>query len=102
MNKEAKRSDTENKMSSLEDSKSCRSPDVPEEEGEERCSSKQRNSEEKPQCEQCGRRFANAWNLKQHQQIHTGEKPNICSYCSNGFSTLSNVKAHQRGEALQL
>ncbi|KAK3508309.1 hypothetical protein QTP70_019536 [Hemibagrus guttatus] len=48
------------------------------------------------QCSQCGKRFSQKCNLKQHQHIHTGEKPYPCSYCEKRFSLKSTLKQHQR------
>ncbi|KAH9494989.1 hypothetical protein Btru_018329 [Bulinus truncatus] len=45
----------------------------------------------------CGKEFKKVCRLKQHQKLHTGEKPYICNYqdCNWAFATASKLKRHQ-------
>ena len=40
--------------------------------------------------------FTHNNNLKKHERIHTGVKPNAYSTCENMFTHNSNHKMHQR------
>ncbi|XP_026577182.1 zinc finger protein 397-like [Pseudonaja textilis] len=48
------------------------------------------------ECSQCGKCFNKAKYWKQHQKIHTGEKPYKCSHCGKCFNQSGNLKTHQR------
>ncbi|XP_013912640.1 PREDICTED: zinc finger protein 420-like [Thamnophis sirtalis] len=48
------------------------------------------------ECSQCGKCFNKAKYWKQHQKIHTGEKPYKCSDCGKCFNQSGNLKTHQR------
>ncbi|XP_063152366.1 zinc finger protein 501-like [Candoia aspera] len=48
------------------------------------------------ECSQCGKGFNKAKYWKQHQKIHTGEKPYKCSQCGKCFNQSGNLKTHQR------
>ncbi|KAM4536428.1 zinc finger protein 16-like [Odontesthes bonariensis] len=53
---------------------------------------------EKPfMCPECGERFRHAARLKSHRLIHSGaQSPFPCPQCGKGFSVLSGLKRHQR------
>ena len=47
-------------------------------------------------CKYCEKCFCNLSNCKQHQRIHTGEKPHTCKHCKKCFRHLSACKEHER------
>uniref|UniRef100_A0A4W5JTZ9 C2H2-type domain-containing protein n=1 Tax=Hucho hucho TaxID=62062 RepID=A0A4W5JTZ9_9TELE len=46
-------------------------------------------------CPTCGKRFAKANYVKEHQTIHTKERPFKCKLCYKSFSFLSNLIRHR-------
>uniref|UniRef100_A0A0B6ZJ83 C2H2-type domain-containing protein n=2 Tax=Arion vulgaris TaxID=1028688 RepID=A0A0B6ZJ83_9EUPU len=58
----------------------------------------QQNQEElKCKVPSCGKEFTKMCRLRQHERLHSGEKPFVCDYqgCSWAFATASKLKRHQ-------
>uniref|UniRef100_A0A7N8YGH0 Zinc finger protein 16 like n=1 Tax=Mastacembelus armatus TaxID=205130 RepID=A0A7N8YGH0_9TELE len=47
------------------------------------------------ECGDCGRHFNYLGNLRQHQRIHTGEKPFMCPECGERFRHAARLKSHK-------
>eukprot|EP01029_Cantina_marsupialis_P001666 TRINITY_DN1147_c0_g1_i1.p1 TRINITY_DN1147_c0_g1~~TRINITY_DN1147_c0_g1_i1.p1 ORF type:complete len:757 (-),score=301.21 TRINITY_DN1147_c0_g1_i1:83-2353(-) len=49
-------------------------------------------------CHECDKVFRDAWHLKRHGRVHTGEKPYVCprENCFRQFSDSSNLRRHLR------
>ncbi|XP_076810518.1 uncharacterized protein LOC143453213 [Clavelina lepadiformis] len=48
------------------------------------------------QCTLCDKRFASRRTLKQHNMVHTEERPFTCTYCSKTFRRRSHLACHER------
>ncbi|GFT04533.1 hypothetical protein NPIL_158501 [Nephila pilipes] len=46
------------------------------------------------QCKKCEKQFPYLYKLKQHDLVHTGERPYPCDYCDKSFRYSSNLKIH--------
>ena len=47
-------------------------------------------------CEFCGKGFISKTQLKEHINIHTGEKPHLCRFCGAAFSASGTKHNHER------
>ena len=56
--------------------------------------------ERKFKCEYCSKSFVDNTRLKDHVNIHTGEKPHKCKFCNVAFANFSNKAAHERSHHL--
>ena len=55
------------------------------------------NKDKKHKCEVCGKGFCEKERLKDHKNIHTGEKPYKCKFCSDCFASRGTHAMHERG-----
>ena len=46
-------------------------------------------------CRFCPKTFSKTANLRQHEIIHTGEKPYKCDICGKAFNRKGNMIAHK-------
>ncbi|XP_033638108.1 zinc finger protein 135-like [Asterias rubens] len=56
----------------------------------------QANISQKFMCKVCGKCLSTKSNLKQHDRIHTGERPFECPFCGKAFQTSSSLNVHKR------
>ena len=55
------------------------------------------NDQKKYKCEVCGKGFITNQRLKDHNNIHTGEKPYKCKFCTSCFAIKGTHAMHERG-----
>ncbi|XP_055060804.2 uncharacterized protein [Misgurnus anguillicaudatus] len=46
-------------------------------------------------CNQCGKKFTQACNLKVHQRVHQRDGLHLCSHCGKGYSSFSDLQRHR-------
>ncbi|KAG1956373.1 zinc finger protein with KRAB and SCAN domains 1 [Pimephales promelas] len=46
-------------------------------------------------CNQCGKKFTQACNLKVHQRVHQRDGLHLCSHCGKGYSSFSDLRRHK-------
>ena len=54
------------------------------------------NEDKKHKCDVCGKGFFDSNKLKDHGNIHTGEKPYNCKFCSSAFASRGTHAMHER------
>ena len=50
----------------------------------------------KYKCEHCAKGFSTNQALKNHVDIHTGERPYICKFSGKTFTSIGNQQMHAR------
>lgn len=47
-------------------------------------------------CTHCTRILINIEDLREHMNVHTGNKPHKCRFCGKGFSSRKNMRQHEK------
>ena len=47
-------------------------------------------------CDVCQKGFNNRQSFRDHQNIHTGDKPHKCTYCPAAFASIGTARGHIR------
>ena len=54
------------------------------------------NADKKYKCTFCGKGFSKHQRLKEHVNIHTGERPYMCKFCGASFASQGTHRMHER------
>lgn len=54
------------------------------------------DTDKKFQCDKCGKKFKERFNVNKHMKIHNGEKNCVCKICGKGFLFKSDLSIHMR------
>ena len=54
------------------------------------------NADKKYKCTFCGKGFSKHQRLKEHTNIHTGERPYMCKFCGASFASQGTHRMHER------
>ena len=55
------------------------------------------NDQKKYQCDVCRKGFSSLQHLRDHRNLHTGEKPYKCKFCPSCFASKGNHAMHEKG-----
>ncbi|XP_066536032.1 uncharacterized protein si:ch73-109d9.2 isoform X2 [Hoplias malabaricus] len=50
-------------------------------------------------CNQCGKKFTQACNLKVHQRVHQKDGLHLCNHCGKGYSSFTDLRRHKCSQA---
>ena len=48
----------------------------------------------KHSCKYCEKKFNDPSSLRNHENVHTGDRPFKCKYCEKGFKDYTGLKSH--------